>query len=110
MSEEVTKVLDVKSLPDLPKSLGPFLEPSWQDGASLLARIEFFGVPHHAIFFRVKRDEQRCQVVDAGEEDLTAQTQWIDACGLYDGAFETVDLTAYGLAGEWVIVIHPYGE
>jgi hypothetical protein len=103
-------------LVDLPSALGDLTDPSWQDDASILATAFFFGVPHHVILFRVRDDDDEGQTLDApsdgndGDRSETSRAQWADACALYDGRWHTVDLSDYGVPGEWVIVAHPYGD
>lgn len=96
----------------LPPRLGPFEAPDWQDDASILAHVDYFGVNHHVLLLRVHEDETGLQEIDATEDDDAecARGQWLDACGLYEDVFQTIDLSEFGLRGEWVIVIHPYGQ
>ena len=87
------------------------------DGTALLARLEIAGVPFHVNAIRV--------TTKASEGTRSAETGWPCADGVqqpvkgdaslyedllnvYDDALATVKIP--GHPGDWVLIIHPYGD
>lgn len=78
----------------------------WADGY-LLGTTHILGVPHHCQFIKVKTNRPGVQVC-AGRS-AEAQGNFDTACSMMDSAFQTVTLPQ-PFEGEWICVIHPYGE
>lgn len=70
-----------------------------------LGRIRIADVDFHANFVRVRLNNgvQEC---DGTSDEATGK--WDDFCNLYPCCYETVRLP--GIEGEWVCVIHPFGD
>lgn len=74
-----------------------------QDGY-ILGTMTLFGVHHHVNIFRV-RDGDDGMEADSTDDDVASMLD--DMFGTYDQPWQTVEIP--GIAGRWVIVMHPYG-